>query len=86
MINRRFVTDAAGLWVLGGSNRSAVVMYVGERSSDILGSDDCFLDMASANEVSEKRQPGLTKLDELSRLVAEDLQRALSLIAKSFDP
>ena len=55
------------------------------RVTNILQSDECFLDMAAAGESPDKRQPGLAKLDELSRLVAEDLQRALSLIATSSD-
>lgn len=53
------------------------------RVLDILQTEDCLLDMAWSNESREKRQPGLARLDELSRLVAEDLQRALSLISKS---
>ncbi|MFA5914421.1 MAG: class I SAM-dependent DNA methyltransferase [Sterolibacterium sp.] len=53
------------------------------RVVDILQSDGCLLDMASTNESPEKRQPGLARLDELSRLVAEDLQQALLLITKS---
>lgn len=52
------------------------------RVTDILQTKDCLLDMAWSSESREKRQPGLARLDEFSRLVAEDLQRALSLIAK----
>ncbi|HBO3116970.1 TPA: SAM-dependent DNA methyltransferase [Pseudomonas aeruginosa] len=47
---------------------------------EILATEDCLWDMAAAEEDSEVRQPSLAKLDELSRLVAEDLQRALALI------
>jgi type I restriction enzyme M protein len=52
------------------------------RVTDILQTDDCLLDMAWSEESREKRQPGLARLDELSRLVADDLQRALALITK----
>jgi type I restriction enzyme M protein len=55
------------------------------RVADILQTEDCLLDMAWSGESRKKRQPGLARLDELSRLVAEDLQRALSLISKPKD-
>lgn len=52
------------------------------RVADILQTEDCLWDMAWFDETSEKRQPSLARLEELSRLVAEDLQRALSLISR----
>jgi type I restriction enzyme M protein len=48
----------------------------------ILDSEDCRLDMAWADESALARTPGLARLDEISRLVANDLERALALIAK----
>ncbi|AER56650.1 N-6 DNA methylase [Pseudoxanthomonas spadix BD-a59] len=56
------------------------------RVADILLTEDCLWDMAWSDESGEKRQPGLARLDELSRLVAEDLQRALSLISNPRRP
>lgn len=53
------------------------------RVADILKTEECLLDMAWSEHSLEKRQPGLARLDELSRLVADDLQRALSLITKA---
>ncbi len=50
--------------------------------SEILETDDCLLDMAWSDESRERRKPGLARLDELSLLIAEDLQRALELINK----
>jgi type I restriction enzyme M protein len=52
------------------------------RIRDILQTEDCLWDMAGSGDGPKVRQPGLARLDELSRLVTEDLQRALSLIAK----
>jgi type I restriction enzyme M protein len=48
----------------------------------ILADPDCHLDLAWSVASSQSRAPGLAKLDELSRLVADDLQRALALILK----
>lgn len=56
------------------------------RVTDILKTEDCLWDMAWSDESGVKRQPGLARLDELSRLVAEDLQRALSLISNPRKP
>jgi type I restriction enzyme M protein len=48
----------------------------------VLADPDCRLDMTWSEEESQSRTPGLARLDELSKLVAEDLQRALALITK----
>lgn len=48
--------------------------------ADILKTEECFLDMAVA-DMSPERQPGLTRLDDLTRLVEADLRRALELIS-----
>jgi type I restriction enzyme M protein len=67
-------SDAAGkLTAQGSSSRSY-------RIQEILATEDCLWDMAGVEDHNEKRQPGLARLDELSRLVADDLQRALALI------
>jgi type I restriction enzyme M protein len=50
---------------------------------DILLTDECLLDMTGVDMSATRRQPGLARLDELSRLVADDLQHALSLISLS---
>jgi type I restriction enzyme M protein len=73
--------------VRGRTNRDHVSETSLSRSypvGDILLSPECLLDMAAPEAAGEKRQPGIARLDELSRLVAEDLQRALSLISKPF--
>ncbi len=62
------------------SNGSSSRSY---RVTDILKTEECLLDMAWSDASHPKRQPGLARLDELSQLVAEDLQRALSLITKA---
>jgi type I restriction enzyme M protein len=46
----------------------------------ILATEECLWDMAATEDDGNFRQPGLARLDELSRLVADDLQRALELI------
>lgn len=48
----------------------------------ILATDDCNLDLTWGDGTDQARAPGLARLEELSRLVADDLQRALGLIAK----
>ena len=48
----------------------------------ILSTRDCRLDLAWDDPSILPRTPGLARLDEISRLVAEDLQRALALISK----
>lgn len=48
----------------------------------ILADPDCRLDMTWGEGASQARAPGLARLDELSSLIAEDLQRALALIIK----
>lgn len=50
------------------------------RIQEILATENCLWDMAEAEDQNQKRQPGLARLDELSRLVAGDLLRALALI------
>ncbi|UFZ05056.1 type I restriction-modification system subunit M [Bradyrhizobium ontarionense] len=59
----------------------------GERSRSfdvkrVLSDPDCRLDMTWGDPANRPRAPGLARLDELSRLVADDLLRALALIAK----
>lgn len=59
------------------------------RSFDVAGvlSDpDCRLDLTWSDLTIRPRAPGLARLDELSKLVADDLQRALALIAQSPKP
>lgn len=48
----------------------------------LLSSEYCKLDLAWSDDAAEERTPGLSRLDEISRLIADDLQRALALIAK----
>jgi type I restriction enzyme M protein len=48
----------------------------------ILADPDCRLDMTWSEAGAFTRTPGLARLEELSRLVADDLERALVLIAK----
>jgi type I restriction enzyme M protein len=59
----------------------------GERSRtfdgrQILETADCRLDLVWNDATAQARTPGLARLDEISRLVADDLQRALALITK----
>jgi type I restriction enzyme M protein len=49
---------------------------------DVLSDPDCRLDLTWSDPAIQSRAPGLARLDELSKLVADDLQRALDLIAK----
>ena len=49
----------------------------------LLKDADCRLDLSWTDPTTPSRAPGLARLDELSELVADDLQRALSLIAKA---
>jgi type I restriction enzyme M protein len=48
----------------------------------ILSTPDCRLDLAWDNSSIQQRTPSLARLEEISRLVADDLQRALLLISK----
>jgi len=50
---------------------------------DVLRDPDCRFDLTWSDPATRSRAPGLARLDELSKLVADDLQRALALIAKS---
>lgn len=51
--------------------------------SAILADKDCRLDLSwRADEANSARRSGLERLDELSALIADDLQRALALITK----
>jgi type I restriction enzyme M protein len=66
---------------------TANVRRAGERfrsfdAAQILATTECRLDVAWENEAIQARTPGLARLDEISRLVAEDLQRALALLGK----
>lgn len=66
--------NAAGkITVTGSSSRFYGIQQ-------ILATEECLWDMAAAEDYGNARQPGLARLDELSRLVADDLQRALALI------
>jgi type I restriction enzyme M protein len=66
--------SAAGkVTVAGSSSRSYGIQQ-------ILATEECLWDMAAAEDDGNTRQPSLVRLDELSRLVADDLQRALALI------
>jgi type I restriction enzyme M protein len=49
---------------------------------DILNTGDCRLDLEWTTKGQSERAPGLSRLDELSRLIAGDLQRALALVSK----
>ena len=51
--------------------------------TDVLSNPDCRLDLTWSDPAAQSRAPGLARLDELSKLVADDLQRALALITKS---
>jgi type I restriction enzyme M protein len=51
-------------------------------ASEIAASADCRLDLAWDDESLKHRTPGLERLNELSKLVTEDLQRALILLSK----
>jgi len=50
--------------------------------ADVLSDPDCRFDLTWSDSAMQSRAPGLARLDELSKLVADDLQRALALIAK----
>lgn len=52
-------------------------------ASEILATNDCRLDLAWESASVPARAPGLARLDEISRLVADDLQRALALISET---
>jgi type I restriction enzyme M protein len=49
-------------------------------SADITSSHDCRLDLAWDDASLKRRTPGLVRLNELSMLISEDLQRALALL------
>ena len=51
-------------------------------TAQILSTPDCRLDLAWDDPFMQQRTPGLARLEEISRLVTEDLQRALALISK----
>ncbi len=51
-------------------------------AAQILATTECRLDVAWEDELLQVRTPGLARLDEISRLIAEDLQRALVLLCK----
>lgn len=48
----------------------------------ILATRDCRLDLTWTSVPARSRTPGLARLDEISQLVADDLQRALEIIKK----
>jgi len=50
--------------------------------ANVLADPECRLDLTWTGMMVQSRTPGLARLDELSKLVADDLNRALSLIAK----
>ena len=52
------------------------------RAHEILASADCRLDFVWDDNSLAPRAPGLARLDEIARLVADDLENALALIAK----
>jgi type I restriction enzyme M protein len=71
----------------GAGRQSANGGQAGERfrsfdAAQILTTAECRLDVAWENESLHARTPGLARLDEITRLVAEDLQRALELLGK----
>lgn len=71
--------------VRSGGNNEITTKGSASRShsvTNILQTENCLWDMAWSDESGEPRRPGLARLEELSRLVAEDLQHALSLISK----
>ncbi len=53
------------------------------KAAEILDDRDCRLDLAWGDSTVKERTPGLARLEELSDLVADDLQRALALILQS---
>ncbi|MDC8785597.1 N-6 DNA methylase [Paucibacter sp. hw1] len=66
--------DAAGKVTAGGSSSLSY------RIQEILATEECLWDLAVTEDDGSARQPGLARLDELSRLVADDLRHALALI------
>lgn len=50
-------------------------------AKSIVKTSECRLDLAWESSLTPARTPGLERLDEISRLVADDLQRALALIS-----
>lgn len=50
--------------------------------AEVLSDPDCRLDLTWTDPAMRSRVPGLARLDELSKLVADDLQHALALISK----
>ena len=53
------------------------------QTSAVLSDPNCRLDLSWTDPTTPTRAPGLARLDELSQLVAGDLQRALALIARA---
>jgi type I restriction enzyme M protein len=51
-------------------------------TDQILSTPDCRLDLVWDDPSIQQRTPGLARLDEISRLITEDLQKALALISK----
>ncbi|HEX9944085.1 MAG TPA: class I SAM-dependent DNA methyltransferase [Thermoanaerobaculia bacterium] len=49
----------------------------------ILCTDDCNLDLSWPSETATQGESGLSRLDEISRLIAEDLQRALAHLSRA---
>ncbi|MDE2716032.1 MAG: N-6 DNA methylase [Chloroflexota bacterium] len=47
---------------------------------DVLGTGDCQLDIAWCDDAGEPRDPRLVRLERISKMVADDLTRALALI------
>jgi type I restriction enzyme M protein len=71
----------------GAGRQAANGGQAGERfrsfdAAQILTTAECCLDVAWEDESLHPRTPGLARLDEITRLVAEDLQRALDLLGK----
>jgi type I restriction enzyme M protein len=52
-------------------------------TATILQSEDCRLDLAWGGAQKDRASTGLSRLDEISRLIADDLRRALSLMQPS---
>ena len=63
-------------------DRSSGQRHRSFEAADVLAGPDCRLDLTWSDPTLRGRTPGLARLDELSRLVADDLQCALALIAQ----
>jgi type I restriction enzyme M protein len=64
-----------------GKKRRARERSRGFDAAQILATTECRLDVAWEESI-QARAPGLARLDEISRLIAEDLERALTLLGK----